>query len=268
MIFFRKLKPPVLRIESVIGITVGLFAFLLVLLMGFYMAFALIALATFTSAILGLLIFIRTMNPNFLVMTIFFACSTSLFVSIILFGIEEGIPITIIQSIIAILLTVWVVYIVFTRKLKWRTREILELAALPVQETSAGYTQRPLPVGRISSSKSEILEFAKFIHKNLIAIPYVENGSVVISINSKLARQIGLLTDYLDTTWVRFDKDGNVSVNISRTDYLKFKDELSFDQLCNSLGNLFIEFHGQFLAGDGIRIIDKINSLRLNPITE
>ena len=268
MHFFRKLKPPILGIESVIGITVGLFALLLVFVMGFYMAFALVALITFTYVVLGLLIFIRTMNFNFLVMTLFFMSCTSLFISIILFGIETANTITIMQSIIVILFTVWVVYLVFTRKLKWRTREILELAALPVQETSAGYTQRPLPVGRISSSKSEILEFAKFIHKNLIAIPYVENGSVVISINSKLARQIGLLTDYLDTTWVRFDKDGNVSVNFSRTDYLKYKDELSFDQLCNSLGNLFIEFHDQFLAGDGIRILDKINSLRLNPFTE
>jgi len=268
MHFFRKLKPPTLGIESIIGITVGLFALLLVFVMGLYMVFALVALITFVYVVLDFIIFIRTMNSNYLVMTLFFMSCTSLSISVILFGLEASYPISVMIAIILILFSIWVVYLVFTRKLKWRTREILELAALPVQETSAGYTQRPLPVGRISSSKSEILEFAKFIHKNLIAVPYVENGSVVISINSKLARQIGLLTDYLDTTWVRFDKDGHVSVNISRTDYLKYKDELSFDQLCNSLGNLFIEFHDQFLAGDGIRVIDKINSLRLNPFTE
>ena len=110
--------------------------------------------------------------------------------------------------------------------------------------------------------------FAAFLHKNLIAIPYIENGSIVISINAKFARQIGLLTDYLDTTWVRFDNDGNVTANISRSDYLKYNDELSFDQLCNSLGKLFIEFHDLFLADDGLRILDRIDSLRLNPLTE
>lgn len=268
MIFFRKLKPPTLGIESVIGITVGLFALLLVLVMGLYMVFALIALVIFIYVVLNLLIFIRTFNYNYLILSLFLTCCTSLLISVILFGIEVANPITVMQSIIVFIFSFWVVFLVLTRKLKWRTREILELAALPVKDISAGYTQRPLPVGRISSSKEEIMEFAKFIHKNLMAIPYVENGSVVISINAKLARQVGLLTDYLDTTWVRFDKDGNVSVNISRTDYLKYKDELSFDQLCNSLGNLFIEFHDQFLAGEGIRIIDKIDSLRLNPITE
>ena len=267
MILFRKLKSPTMGVESVIGVTVGLFAILLVILMGLYMFFALAALCTFTYAVLCFLIFARTMNINIFMMTLFMISCSSLSVSIILFGIQGSHPITIIQCSVVILLMIWVLYLVFARKLKWRTREVLELAALPVQETSAGYTQRPFPVGQVSSTQREKREFAAFLHKNLIAIPYVENGSVVLSINSKFARQIGLLTDYLDTTWVRFDKDGNVTVNISRSDYLKYKDELSFDLLCGSLGGLFIEFHDQFLAGNGIRILDTINSLRLNPIT-
>jgi hypothetical protein len=264
----RKLKPSSLNVETVIGITVGMFAVLLVLLMGLILFFALAAMLTFFCMVITFLIFIRTKNSYQLIVSLFFLSCTSVSVSVILFGFESAHPILFGQGVIALLLAFWSVYLVFTRKVKWKTREILELAAIPVQDTSAGYTQRPLSVGRVTSSYDELLTFSSFLHRNLIAVPYIENGSIVLSFSSKLARQIGLLTDYLDTTWVRFDQQGNVTVNISRTDYLLYKDELSFDQLCDSLGKLIIEFHDQFLSGEGIRIIDKINSLRLNPLTE
>lgn len=44
--------------------------------------------------------------------------------------------------------------------------------------------------------------------------------------------------------------------------------ELAFDQLCQALGNLFIDFMDKFLNGEGEKIIDKFNSLKLNIITE
>lgn len=50
-------------------------------------------------------------------------------------------------------------------------------------------------------------------------------------------------------------------MNISHRDYLNFKEALSFDQLCASLGNLFIEFIETYLRGEGVRIIDKMDVL-------
>ena len=45
-----------------------------------------------------------------------------------------------------------------------------------------------------------------------------------------------------NSDWTLSDFDGNVSASISKKDYLAFTEELAFDQLCDSLGKLFIEF--------------------------
>ena len=261
MKLFSKLKSPEINVGLIIGITIGLFAILLVLLMGFFLLFALIAMASFSIGVLEVLIFLRTKNVSFLTLALFLFSCTSLSTTVVMFGYPVNNLLILFLYIVTFILLIWVLILAFTRRFRWRSREILELAALPVDGVSAGFTPRPFPVGKVSSPQSKIAEFARFLHKNLIVIPYIQNGSVVMSINTNMARQIGLLTDFLDTTWVRFDKDGNVSVYISRADYSKYKDSLSFDQLCDSFGKLFIEFHDHFIDGNESRIIEKLDSI-------
>jgi len=45
-----------------------------------------------------------------------------------------------------------------------------------------------------------------------------------------------------------------------------YKDAFSFDQLCASLGKQFIDFFELHKNGDGVRIIDRFNALRLKSI--
>jgi hypothetical protein len=52
------------------------------------------------------------------------------------------------------------VYLVVTRKIKWRGREIFELAAEPVEESENGYTSRPRPIGKLNFHPDEIRQFA------------------------------------------------------------------------------------------------------------
>ena len=78
---------------------------------------------------------------------------------------------------------------------------------------------------------------------------------------------MGLKSDYTDETWVAFDFNGDVSVNISHRDYLNYNEELSFDKLCESLGNLFIEFMVMFQRGEGTRIIDRMNTIGVSPFS-
>jgi len=69
-------------------------------------------------------------------------------------------------------------YLWFTKRLKWRIRELLELAAAPVSETTNGFTPRPRPLGKVEYSKFELMEFAAFALRNHIAIPYHESDRV------------------------------------------------------------------------------------------
>jgi hypothetical protein len=140
-----------------------------------------------------------------------------------------------------------------------RFRRILELAAKPVDAAQNGFTQRPYPSGKAVYSKGEIFGFAEFLKSSLIAIPFVESNSITLAFPEDwLGRLYDMDGNYLDDTRVIFQFDGLVSSHITEKDYKKYQDELTFDQLCSSLGNMFIEFMELYKNGEGDQIIEKI----------
>jgi len=156
--------------------------------------------------------------------------------------------------------------LLLSKKVKWRRREILEAAAFPVNETENGFTGRPKPAGTAEYSRDDILEFSAFLLKNLIAIPYLDEKKAVFVITKKRLRHLlNLKNTYTDETYVIFDFDGKVTVNITKDDYLLYKDELTFDQLTFSLGQLFKEFLELFKKDESIRIINRLNALKISP---
>lgn len=157
-----------------------------------------------------------------------------------------------------------------TRRLKWRGREIFELAAEAVEETGDGYTSRPRPVGKVDYSPQQIQAFIRFCSGKLIALPYTsaKNNTLVIVKNSdEFERLLGLSGDYLDASWVNFDMDGEVSVHISQKDYLDYREPLAFDQLCTSLGQVFIDFFDLYNKGEGVRVMDRMDDLKISVLS-
>ena len=157
----------------------------------------------------------------------------------------------------------WIMFL--TRRFKWRGREVLELAAEPVDESADGFTARPRPAGHVDAGRDEIVAFARFAGSHVIALPYIETGRVVLAI-VKFGDEYRhtLRRDYMAETWVAIDFDGNVSTHIAQRDYLDYRDTLSFDQLCTSLGDLFIDFVARFCRGEGVRILDQMDALRIS----
>jgi hypothetical protein len=158
-------------------------------------------------------------------------------------------------------------YLAFTKRIKWRGREIFELAAESVEETGNGYTPRPRPVGRLDFSKQEILAFARFCARHLIAVVYVSPRQVTF-VPVKMGGEYTFMFmsggAHQETTWISFDFDGDVSVHIAQKDYLDYIEPLAFDKLCESLGQLFIEFAETHRLGEGVRIIDRMDALRMS----
>lgn len=162
------------------------------------------------------------------------------------------------------------VFLTLTRKLKWRGREIFELAAESVEETGNGYTSRPRPVGRVDYNLQQMRGFARFCSRHLIALPYItsKNITLVLVKNSEeFPRLLGLSGDYRDASWVNFDIDGEVSVHISQKDYLDYREPLVFDQLCTSLGQVFIDFFDLYTRGEGVRAIDRMDDLKISVLS-
>ena len=158
------------------------------------------------------------------------------------------------------------IYLAITRRLKWRGREIFELAAEPVEEIGDGYTSRPRPVGKVEYSPEQMRGFARFCARHLIALPYITSKNITlvpIKMGEEYGRLLGLSGDYRDATWVNFDVDGEVSVHIAHKDYLDYREPLAFDPLCASLGQVFIDFFELYNKGEGVRVIDRMDDLRI-----
>jgi hypothetical protein len=213
-------------------------------------------------------IFIRTRNLSYLAASlwqlmfgVYIATSSSYpFIS----GIDPKISGLILFFFLA--LTVWLFYLVSKRKAKWKGREVFELASMMIEPEPDGFTDRPRPVGKADYSKDQLFGFAMFLSSNLVAMPYFEENRVVF-VPVKMDNEFGYIFNpekfRQNRSWVAFDYTGNVTANISRIDYLEYKEELSFDQLCENLGKLFIEFMGYYRKGEAERIIYKLNELGL-----
>ena len=108
--------------------------------------------------VLALIAYVRTRSKGYLASTLYLlACSLMLAVRTGLIpGDREVAP------AFALLLMVSIVFLVFmllTKQAKWRGRDILELAAMPINDTAEGYSSRPRPIGRTDFTREEILEF-------------------------------------------------------------------------------------------------------------
>jgi len=164
----------------------------------------------------------------------------------------------------------WAIYLMVTKRAKWRGRDIMEAAAENVDAGDFTYTQRPRPGGKLEAGKEEILSFARYLKKNLVVMPYYNQDKVMLVL-VKMGEEFGILfgpnISYWNRTWISIDFNGNVSVNISKEYYLDFKENLSFDQLCESLSNLFIKFYEYYRKGEEIRIIDHLNEMKIGPFS-
>jgi hypothetical protein len=162
--------------------------------------------------------------------------------------------------------TIWLFYLFFKKRAKWKGREVFELASVSTETQPDGFTDRPRPAGRTDYTKSELTSFAKFMSRNLIAMPYFENERVVfvpVKMDDSFSYLFSPEKFRQKRSWIAFDFQGNITVNISKADYLGYKEELSFDLLCENMGKLFIRFMEYYRKGEAERIIYELNEVGL-----
>lgn len=138
-------------------------------------------------------------------------------------------------------------------------RRFLELAARPVDETQNGFTNRPYPAGKIGCSKGELHGFANLLKKLSISVPVYKDAGISFTLPEDWYRRLyNTFGDYTDDTRINIQYNGDVSVHITENDYKKYKDTLTFDQLCSSMGQKFIDLLELFKDGEEQLIIRKI----------
>lgn len=212
------------------------------------------------AAMLHLLFLLRLKNPAHFIPLGFYLYAAGTFYSIPFRNhyLTEGLAL---MSGFFFLLFMWVL---FKRKIKWRYREVLELAARSVRSAEDGFTARPFAAGKIQAQPNELNGFARFLLKQAIAFPLTDGQKLILIIpENMLVFLLGLKSDYRDTTYVSFDSNGKMAVKISEKDYRQYQQEFTFDQLCAALGNLIVDFLQMYRNGEGAKIIERMNELRL-----
>jgi len=258
MDFFRKLKPREFPAEAILWIIMAPLLFIVILLFGF--GFLLLVPVGLIYGIANLILFVRSHNWGYLVQTLFFFLIIGFAVTLVF---HRYIPLywLIIFAFAFMTGLGAIIILALNRSLKWWSYEILEMAAMPVDEITEGFTSRPLPVGKITCDRTEIIRFAKFIRKHLIAIPVIESDKVVFRITHTRFNLLSLEKNYSQETYISFTNEGAVTVNIAQVDYQKYKDSYTFNQLCDHLGKLFIEFFEYYKKGEQEMILNKLKNI-------
>ena len=270
MYFERKTKPKSILSQIWFPIVGGGVFFTFLSLFGPPTALFAVGILFLTFFLYPALIYFRTRNNGYLALTIFFVSIGLVCITVPAVIADKsnlGILPVLVVVMYGTMITVFVMSI--NRKMRWRGEDVFELAALTVEDIGDNFTARPRPAGHVPVSKTEMIRFMDFMTRNLIAFAFREDNRVVFVLTlpgNDLPYFLGIKQDYLKDTWVAIDYDGNITVNITEEDYLLFKMDLDFDQICQSLGDLFQEFLELSKKGQDSRIIDRMNSLRLFPL--
>lgn len=149
--------------------------------------------------------------------------------------------------------------IVKAYKLEIHARQLFRLASQQVFDISNGFTNRPYTGGKTIAERKDILGLARFMTGSIILI-FDSNADIIIyafSMNKSPLSDPQLKS----VSCITFDKEGNISVQISERDYRQYKNQLSFDQLCASFSNLFKQFLEYYKEGNEDRIITELKSV-------
>ncbi|MBT7094611.1 MAG: hypothetical protein HN936_15290 [Bacteroidetes bacterium] len=165
----------------------------------------------------------------------------------------------IIPNVLLLVITAYIFYFDFRHNIM--KRKILELAARPIDDTQNGFTDRPYPAGKITCSKGELHGFAHLMRKLLITVPVMEENGISFSLpDDWFKRLYNTFGHYTHESRISIQYSGEVSVHITSTDYKKYKNALTFDRLCDSMGALFIGYFEQFREGEGDLIKDQLKT--------
>jgi hypothetical protein len=270
MIYSKKLKPD----RDITGLLPALFSLLVsgivAATLGPEPAIRTLGTIALIYSIFGFIAVYRTRNTGYL-----FSTAYMLFMSIYLLTlrVDENSRKVLIQTptsklflVLTLFTMVVLLYMLITKKIKWRGREILELSAVEVYEGQDTYTDRPRPIIKLEYTRDEVENLAEFIKRNLIAMPFYEQERILF-VPVRMGQEYYYLfnnnINYWNKTWVAFDFDGNVSAHMSKKDYLEYRKNLEFDSLCESLGKLFVEFFDYMKKGEESRIIDQLNEMKV-----
>lgn len=139
-------------------------------------------------------------------------------------------------------------------------RRLLNLASNMINDTSGGFTSRPYSGGKISLSESDLKGFIIFMEGKYVVKSFVKED--VYFLGFSMGESPLVVDDPLEISHVRIDGDRNLSVSISSFDYSRYRKTLNFDQLCQSMSGVFLQFIEYYKEGREDRIMNELKAAK------
>jgi len=210
------------------------------------------------AALQQLIFFVRIRNPRFVIPLL-------LFVDFALANYADWFRANTLRDVLAVLffpLLIASLFLLFKNGFMFQSRKILELAARSVKGAEDGYTHRPFPAGEVSAGREEIIAFAKYLRRQLIAYSHISGDRVYLAISDNSWRYVfNLLPRPGKATYASFEHNGRISVHMAEKDYRKYREEITFDELCASLGDVFKRFLDFHRNDEGEKILAELQAV-------
>jgi hypothetical protein len=143
-------------------------------------------------------------------------------------------------------------------RLEQAARGIFRTSSKPVITSGNGFTSRPFFAGNAEYTKEQITGFAQYLAGQMIVYPvYTEAG---IFMTFSMGKSPLAIKDSSEISYITFENTGKVSVHIASGDYKRFRKQLTFDRLCESLGDTFKRFLNYYVNNQETKILSELKS--------
>ena len=143
------------------------------------------------------------------------------------------------------------------RRLGKYAKLIFRQASENVYGNAEGFTNRPFNAGDINIDNKVIQGFAHFLNGKQIAKVVRQKDRILLAFSLGISPQSN--PDMEKLSYVSFSKDGQMSVHVCSYDYNRYRRQLTFDQLCAALADLFKRFLNYYQEGKEDRILVELN---------
>jgi hypothetical protein len=166
----------------------------------------------------------------------------------------------------AIGIIITILYIVVTwpvlaghERFESKTRRLFKLAVDQIKDTEAGFTARPYNAGEAAYTLEEARGLARYLKSKHVALPVFRNDGVYLMFS--LGKSLMTGPEPEEVSYALLWKSGEVRIHISAFDYKQYTKRYSFDQLCQSFGDIFKRFLEYYKEGHEDRIMAELKSV-------
>ena len=141
-------------------------------------------------------------------------------------------------------------------KLEQSAKRIFKTAAQTVSSSKNGFTSRPFFAGNAEYSKEQITGFVQYLAGKTIVYPVFTDTGIYMTFS--MGKSPLSIKESKEISYINFENTGHITVIISAQDYKRFRKQVTFDQLCESLSSLFKRFLNYYINNQEARIMTEL----------